>query len=73
MKVNPKARIEIMHSARGLQTIQKTWSGIGFDWLGANNPLLPKILKELHETGVSHIKDASGTTSLRALDKMYLP
>lgn len=73
MKVNPQARIEIMHSARGLQVIQKTWSGIVFEWLGPSNPLLPKILKELHETGVSHVKDPSGTTSLRALDKMYLP
>lgn len=72
MEVNAKARIEIMHSKRGLQSITKTWSGIGWDWLGAKNPLLPEILKSLHETGKAEVTDASGTAYLKALDPMYI-
>ena len=72
MKVNAAARIEIMHSKRGLQVIVKSWSGVGWEWLGPKNPLLPEVLKSLHETGKAEITDESGTAYLKALDPMYI-
>lgn len=72
MKVNAAAKIEITHSKRGPQAIIKTWSGIGWGWLGPKNPLLPEVLKSLHETGKAEITDESGTTYLKALDPMYI-
>lgn len=71
-KVNPNARIIVSHSERGLTTIETTWATIGFEWLGPKNPILPKLLKSLHETGNAQVTDESGTTFLRNLDPMYL-
>lgn len=73
MAVNPRARIEIMHSKRGVQVITKTWSALGFEWLGASNPILPKLLTELRETGKAQITDASGTAYLTLIDPIDLP
>lgn len=65
MKVNARALIEITHSKRGLTKIEKTWAAIGFEWLGAKNPLLPELLKSLHETGKAQVTDSNGTTYMR--------
>ena len=71
-RVNPKARIEITHSAYGDRVIRKSWAALGFEWLGAKNPALPKLLKELHETGTAIYEDAKGTATLKALEPLYI-
>ncbi len=72
MKVNVQAKITLMHSARGVQSIVKTWSSLGFEFFGAKNPMLPELLKSLHKTGKAEYTDASGTLYMSTTDKMYL-
>lgn len=72
MKVNGKARIEITHSARGMTTVTKTWAALGFEWFGAKNPVLPGLLKSLHETGKGEYLDGAGTLYFVAKDPMYV-
>lgn len=70
--VNPRARIEITHSKRGTQSVIKTWSALGWEWLGPKNPLLPKLLEDLASTGRAQIDEGEhGVTYFRALDPLY--
>lgn len=72
MKVNSQAQIKIMHSARGVQVIEKTWSALGWEWFGPKNPILPKLLHDLAEKGEAQIEDASGVCYFTTTDKMYI-
>lgn len=73
MKVNPTARIRIMHSARGTQTVEKTWSALGFEWFGPKHPALPTIAMSLHTTGKATYTEDGGTLSMTALDPVFVP
>ena len=72
MKANPKARIQIMHSKRGTQVVEKTWSALGWEWFGSKHPDLPMIFEELKTKGICYYSSdqTDGTFTFKALDKM---
>ena len=70
-RVNAKAVIKITHSKR-FQVIEKTWSMLAVEWFGMNHPILPILIKSLHETGKAEVKDDSGTVFFETKDPMYV-
>ncbi|AFH14720.1 hypothetical protein LU11_gp189 [Pseudomonas phage Lu11] len=73
MKVNPKAKIDITHSAHPGKSTTKSWSGVGFEWLGAKNPELDRILGELYKNGKAEVDDGKGIATLVLKDKILVP
>lgn len=71
-QTNPDAVIVCRHSARDLQTIEVKWSELGWRYLGAKNPSLPRILEELATKGRSTYEDESGQLVMTTKDAMYL-
>ena len=65
MQIMPSTILEISHSKRGLQTIEKTWASLGFEWFGAKNPILKTIKDDLESKGISQINDESGVLSIK--------
>lgn len=73
MKVNGRAKISITHSAHPGKSIDKTWSGVGFEWLGAKHPELGRILGDLATTGKSEVDDGKGMAYLTLKDNILIP
>lgn len=73
MAVNAKCLIEVTCSKRPFQKIVKSWSAIGFEWFGANNPVLPKLLGEMRTNKMAVHTDADGTVyTFTPLDEVDL-
>lgn len=72
MKVNAKAKIKIMHSARGLTVIEKQWAMLAFEWFGPKHPILPQLIESLHKTGKAEVQDSKGTCYFTTDDPMYI-
>nr|DAF93383.1 MAG TPA: KTSC domain [Myoviridae sp. ctshb19] len=73
MKVNGRAKISITHSAHPGKTANKTWSGVGFEWLGAKHPELGRILGDLATTGKAEVDDGKGMAYLTLKDNILIP
>lgn len=58
--VNGKCEIEVTCSKRPFQTVTKTWAAIGFEWFGANNPVLPDLLAQMREKKDAVYEDRDG-------------
>lgn len=73
MAVNGKCRVEVTCSKRPFQKVVKTWAAIGFEWFGANNPVLPKLLDDMRANNIAVHEDHDGTvytfTPLDGIDK----
>lgn len=63
----PATEVELTHSKRPFQSIVKTWSAFGFEWLGAKNPLVKTIYETLIAYGVATITDDSGTLTIKLI------
>lgn len=72
MKVNSKAKIKIMHSARGLTVLEKPWIVLAVDWFGPKDPILPVLIESLHKTGRAEVQDSKGTCYFTTEDPMYI-
>jgi len=73
MKVNSKAKIHITHAAHPGKSTTKTWSGVGFEWLGSKNPELGRILGELYTKGTSQVDDGKGLATLTLDGEILIP
>lgn len=67
MPANPKCKIKLMHSARGMTVLETTWSGLGWDLFGGNEVALKPIYESLKATKKAEYTDASGTLYIEAL------
>lgn len=73
MKVNGRAKISITHSGHPGKSTVKTWSGVGFEWLGSKNPELGRLLGDLATTGKAEYVDDKGTAYLTLDDQILIP
>lgn len=73
MKVNGRAEISITHDAYPGKSTVKTWSGVGFEWLGAKHPELGRILGELATTGKAEVDDGKGKAHLTLKGTILVP
>jgi len=70
MAANPKCKVEIMHSARGLQVLTMSWSDFAWRMFGGNSQVLKPIYESLKSTKVATYKDDSGTLTIKAIDNV---
>lgn len=73
MKVNGRAKISITHSAHPGKSTTKTWSGVGYEWLGAKHPELGRILSDLATTGKAEVNDGKGTAYMTLEGSILVP
>lgn len=72
MKVNAKAKINITHSRRGFQVIEKTWAELVWGWFGPKDSRIPKLIDDLHKNKIAKITDQDGTLVFMTTDPMYI-
>lgn len=68
MGANPKCRLEITHSKRGLRVLEMTWSEFGWKMFGGNSEKLKPIFESLKSTKRAEYTDESGTLYIKAMD-----
>jgi hypothetical protein len=73
MMVNGRAKVIITHEAYPGKSTTKTWSGVGFEWLGAKNPELGRILGELYTKGTSQVNDGKGLATITLDGNILIP
>ena len=67
MSANPKCKIKLTHSARGLRVLETTWSDFGWRYFGGDEKLLRPIYESLKSTKKAEYTDSSGTLYIEAL------
>jgi len=70
MAANPKCRLEVTHSARGLTVLNTTWSDLGWRLFGGDATKLQPLFDSLKATKKAEYVDESGTLYITAIDNV---